>query len=562
MSTAAFVAWLLTYVIHSTILVGGALLLCRGLGDRHLAAQETVLRCALVGGVITACLQTGLGIVPVGGAFGVVPPLHPNAPGEVAVAADIRASSTLNDAMASLPSSSSSSWPQVVGVLWILGACAGLIGIGRSMYDLRRLLRTRRLVPIDHLVQRLASAVGVRQSVRISTSKAIAVPFATGVRRPEVCCPERIADLATEHRTALLAHELAHVARHDPLWQLVYRVTEAVLCAQPLNRLAHRRLKEVAEHLTDERAVASTGNRLGLARCLVVMAHWQSLPAVGTGASATGPPLGRRVHRLLGDRRPEGQAPRWIVPIVGGAIAAAVVALPVISPAVVAAGHDDPASKTAPTSSTTKDRQPARPPLPVPVTPPQPTTPDISEPAPAAVPLDAELATAPSPSAAPPGPRPPGTTPRPQPEPAPPAPAAAPEPSAAPAPAVAPEDQARQRARREAEVERRAAERARSRAENASRHAFERAEAAAERATMRSERRLAEAEARAARHKAAEARTRRNAERACEARAPAEARSAERAAAAADRSRRLAEEAEARRLDDAAERAGQKRQPK
>ena len=143
--------------------------------------------------------------------------------------------------------------------------------------------------------------MGLRRRVTVSTSRAIAVPFATGITQPEICCPERVNELAREHQRGLYAHELAHLARHDPAWQLLYRLGEAVFSLQPLNRLVRRRLEEIAEHLTDERAVAGTGDRLGLARCLVVVAHWKSAAPIGLPATtfAAGPRLDRRVRRLL-----------------------------------------------------------------------------------------------------------------------------------------------------------------------------------------------------------------------------------------------------------------------
>ena len=71
MSTATTTTWLLTYLAHSTILLGVAWLIARFLGDRRLALQEILLRIALVGGLLTSTLQVGLGVEPVGGSLAI-----------------------------------------------------------------------------------------------------------------------------------------------------------------------------------------------------------------------------------------------------------------------------------------------------------------------------------------------------------------------------------------------------------------------------------------------------------------------------------------------------------
>jgi len=69
MTATAIASWLLTYLIHSSVLLAGAWLASRALGERRLALQEAVLRVALVGGLLTASLQIGLGVEPLAGAF-------------------------------------------------------------------------------------------------------------------------------------------------------------------------------------------------------------------------------------------------------------------------------------------------------------------------------------------------------------------------------------------------------------------------------------------------------------------------------------------------------------
>jgi beta-lactamase regulating signal transducer with metallopeptidase domain len=470
MSTATITSWLLTYLIHSTVLLGAAWLATRILGDRRLALQETLLRTALIGGLLTTTLQVGFGVEPVGGAMAIADFSQTEvvASGGSAttgvVASDIALSPT-----PAIRHQTLDSWPVALLSLWGLGSILALLVLGRSILDLRRLLKTRRFRSAGRLLDRLAAAMGLRQSVRLSTSAAIAVPFATGIRRPEICCPERVEDLAFEHQKSLFAHELAHLARRDPTWQLLYRLGEAILFLQPLNRLVRRRLEEIAEHLTDERAVACTGDRLGLARCLVVVAHWgvADSPGVPATAFASGPRLDRRVRHLISGTVGQHRNARWTAPLVIALVVGSVVLLPAIAPSSVHAdvsptGSDTVAAQTWSTSAAEPEAKPPAAPAPPVRLPsgdvPQPVAPVTdAAPAPDVVPRSTakpRAVAAPAPAVEPS----PATMPDSKTEPAPPAPPATPEPPSK-TDEPAPEEPA-QRERSEAEA--RTRERARA----------------------------------------------------------------------------------------------------
>ena len=60
-------AWLLTYALHSTLLLGAAALLARRV--RGEAWRETLWKAALVGGIVTATAHTQSGYDPPGGTW-------------------------------------------------------------------------------------------------------------------------------------------------------------------------------------------------------------------------------------------------------------------------------------------------------------------------------------------------------------------------------------------------------------------------------------------------------------------------------------------------------------
>lgn len=510
MTTTTVAAWLLTYLLHSTILLGAVLVISRCMNGRKLAVQESLFRAALVGGILTATLQLGFDIAPVTGALALEPGPPLQALDSVSLAPDHEPGALPVPGHASPPVDT---WVIMLLSAWVAGSMLALLGVLRSVLDLRRLMLTRCFRPAGRLVETLASAMGLRSPVRLSTSKAVAVPFATGIRQPEICCPERVSELAREHQTGLFAHEMAHLARRDPAWQLVYRIGEAFFILQPLNRLVRRRLEEIAEHLTDERAAACTGDRIGLARCLVVVAHWGHSSSIGLPATAfaAGPRLDHRVRRLISGTTDRPVSRGWTVPIGIALLTAMVVTLPAVATSPARAGASmssllavasgslssggeaaDTTTFTTKTWSTVDDRPADVPPPPDPPAPPcQSTAPPAPEAAPAPDP-------APEPESPPAAPKPGAGSA----EPSPPTTAEPPAPAARPAPQVPPIPPAEAKEagsvpRRRAEVDLRVREasvlrermsdESRARAEANARRHQERSQAQAERYRARAE---------------------------------------------------------------------------
>ena len=120
--------------------------------------------------------------------------------------------------------------------------------------------------------------------------------------RPEICLPERaLSELDRDELESVLAHELAHVLRRDPAWLTLFQVLGSLLFFQPLQQLAGRQWREVAEHLCDDQAVRWTERPLGFARSLTRVASWlvEPAPRAAFGMAAEPSQLRRRVERML-----------------------------------------------------------------------------------------------------------------------------------------------------------------------------------------------------------------------------------------------------------------------
>jgi beta-lactamase regulating signal transducer with metallopeptidase domain len=367
-------AWMLTYLLHSTLLLGLAWLVSKPLSRWSVSAEEAVWKVALVGALFTASIQLAAGWQPLGGSWNLAPssPVAEVGAGLVPTrvgasptpTTEIRTSSlgvkTLPSAPMPQPAPAPApvrSWRQLPSVpvlalgAWAFGALLLLSAFGRSYLRLGRRLRRRPRVvggDLHRQLQALVAEAGLETPVRLTCSSRVPVPVALGLREAEICVPPRaLAGLSEEQQEGMLAHELAHIARRDPFWLVLGQAIACVLFFQPLNWVARRRLREISEMLSDEWAVARTGRPLSLAGCLAEVAGWSLgsrwLPVPGMADRPSS--LGRRIRRLLDETRsPESPARRaWLAAGMG----VLVIVVAAAAPAVSTAREEKPAAKTA-----------------------------------------------------------------------------------------------------------------------------------------------------------------------------------------------------------------------
>jgi len=294
-------AWVVSYLLHSTFLIGAAWLLSR---VRTIAATDRarLWRFAIVAPFATATIQvTGLGGTPLLSTD--VARLLPQA--LVDWRLGVVGASTLVVAVVTLAAG------------WIAG-----------VFVLRRLLGRRWPAPeaLQRDVAMIAAVVGCRPP-RVTLSDTSPVPAAVGLS--EVCLPAVSIDaMPTEERRSLLAHEVGHLVARDPLWFAIVGTLTRVAVFQPLNRWAVTQLRIASEEAADDFAAQATGDPTALARALAGLASMLLL--FPGGVAATGSPIVARVSRLLDDDRPP--TPRWRPSVLWCAAAIVIVGMVAAAP--------------------------------------------------------------------------------------------------------------------------------------------------------------------------------------------------------------------------------------
>jgi hypothetical protein len=224
------------------------------------------------------------------------------------------------------------------------------------------------------ILDALCRDAGITRSIRLLAVPAEGVPAALGLWRWSILLPEGAARRFSDAELrALLAHELGHLVRRDSAWLWMGRVLCTCFAFQPLNRLARLEWQRAAEFLCDDWAVARTGNRLALARCLIEVAGWKlgrSSPAAVSPVTGRSSSLSSRVERLIADAPPNDAAEKdsWRTAVSLLAAVAVVAAMVGWAPkvAVTAPRSSEPATvdRTSSHPENPED-QPAAPPLPL-----------------------------------------------------------------------------------------------------------------------------------------------------------------------------------------------------
>lgn len=273
-------AWSVTYVVHSTLLV--ALVWAASHWIRSASARDTLWKIALIGGIVTATLQVAAPIDRV---------VPQSAPRRITMQMPAPAAAPVDkaDTAKATPQRKTADIP-VVPIAWSLAAALLLarIFLGRKRFLAAIGERVEILRGADRtLLDGLASAAGIRRPVRLTESDGVRSPVA--MLGWEIVIPTGVfARLSEEQRETILAHELAHLLRRDPLWLTIAETLKALLFFQPLNWLVQARMKETAEFLCDDAAVLQTGNQKALAETLAELATSVAMPVPAVAAMAEG----------------------------------------------------------------------------------------------------------------------------------------------------------------------------------------------------------------------------------------------------------------------------------
>ena len=203
---------------------------------------------------------------------------------------------------------------------WIAGALILHVRLVFSCLRVERLKRVGvRAVPRawQAYVDQLSAHLGIRRHVRIIESSLVLVPAVVGWLSPVILIPAGVLlGMSAQELRGIIAHELAHVRRHDYLVNLVQSVFEALLFFHPVTWWISRRLRIEREFCCDDIAITVCDSALQYARALSSLEELRDCEFQAVLAY-TGGSLLKRVTRIFTPGQTHvTNIGRWLVPTV------------------------------------------------------------------------------------------------------------------------------------------------------------------------------------------------------------------------------------------------------
>ncbi|HEX2832277.1 MAG TPA: M56 family metallopeptidase [Thermoanaerobaculia bacterium] len=239
------------------------------------------------------------------------------------------------------------SLPSVVAI-WLLGVVVLSSRLMISWLRARSLVQKNTVEAGEHwqrAAARISHALGLKRAVRLLESAALEVPSVIGSLRPVILLPaSTLTGLTPEQIEMVLAHELAHIRRHDFFVNLLQAFVETLMFYHPAVWWMSRRVRIERENCCDDLAVAVCGNPLQYARALTRLEELRD-SALAVAVAANGGSLLERIRRIAVDRAEQtGISSRWAAAV--AMLSIVVIALAVPSLPALAQREEKPATST------------------------------------------------------------------------------------------------------------------------------------------------------------------------------------------------------------------------
>ncbi|HKV25189.1 MAG TPA: M56 family metallopeptidase [Candidatus Acidoferrum sp.] len=159
-------------------------------------------------------------------------------------------------------SSAALNWPLLILVLWAIGSFFIVFRLLAGYVRIAWISASSTPLLLDEWMAAtltISTSLRIRRPVRLLRARsALAMPLTWGFLRPVIVLPAGAGEWDLHRRDIVLTHELAHIARHDWILQILAEFTRALYWFHPLVWLAVLRLRQESECACDD-AVLRTG---------------------------------------------------------------------------------------------------------------------------------------------------------------------------------------------------------------------------------------------------------------------------------------------------------------
>ncbi|MEK7253672.1 MAG: M56 family metallopeptidase, partial [Bacteroidota bacterium] len=187
---------------------------------------------------------------------------------------------------------------------WLMGLVFFILKMFGGLIYIQR-LKNQHLTPLarewQEMLGGLAGELGWERHVKLAESALVRVPMVVGWLKPVILMPiGAVNNLSSEQVEAVLAHELAHISRHDYFLNLLQSLIEAMFYFNPAVWWISASIRTERENCCDDIAVKLCGNSLTYAKALVSLQEMhQAAPAFAMPFASSRNQLLHRIQRIL-----------------------------------------------------------------------------------------------------------------------------------------------------------------------------------------------------------------------------------------------------------------------
>ncbi len=166
-------------------------------------------------------------------------------------------------------------WQRPVASTYLLLCGFFLSQLALAWWRMRGIVRRAQPCTLDALVAAVRSGAAAHrlQAPQVRTGTELAGPALAGALWPVLLLPESAADFTGEEVDAVVAHELAHLRRRDPLLHAACSLLLLPVAFHPAAWWAARRVRQTREMACDAEAAGTLHSRPAYAHALLRMAE-------------------------------------------------------------------------------------------------------------------------------------------------------------------------------------------------------------------------------------------------------------------------------------------------
>jgi beta-lactamase regulating signal transducer with metallopeptidase domain len=208
--------------------------------------------------------------------------------------------------------------PLVVGI-WVLG-CAILFSrliLGYLWVNsLKNSPKNQFDEKLTQILLDIKQKMNITKNVQVKVSRIVSLPMIMGVLKPVILIPAGlVSGFSQEQLETILAHELAHLKRHDFLLNGLQSVLDVIYFFHPAMWLLSAQIRKERENCCDDLALEVSGSKLLLAKTLVQLQETIYTPKLAMAFGKKSYSLLERVQRIVGIGSPRNfnKESIWIV---------------------------------------------------------------------------------------------------------------------------------------------------------------------------------------------------------------------------------------------------------